>query len=764
MRSEEKDRGRESPEESARMRERRRKIAEERAQNREVRKMSEKEERNLEQEIRKAAESEPVPEALEPERIRERLEEIKKKKRFGKWKQYGLKKYVPAFAAAACICLVAGIGAAGGLPGFMSGMGNGLESGTGSGMDNGAGSMESAVSAGAAGEDESAAEESAAEESGSRTEDSAKNGGAASLPQENRIVYARNYNEIYEYLQRSPSWNSAGGGLYSGATQSGAVPESGNVTNSGSQIPSDQTSSNLGAPGGTDSSSYTDTNIRQEGVEEGDIVKTDGKNLYIMNNMTVEILGIESGILEEKAEIVLDEDAYVAELYVRDDRLLVVYTKSIYEEQTDFFGGYRNNTYSVVYDVSDPSSPQPVGNISQSGSYHTMRVSGDYVYVLTDYSVDSSVYRGNTRSYVPEVQGELMDAGSIIMPPENIGCQYTVITAFSLKDPGERTDSKAVFGNAGICYVSTDSIYVTEQYYSGGAGETSQTSIRRIAYEDGELEGIAQTKIEGILNDSFCIDEYEGSLRLVTTVTQIGTAEEGEDSGSSKEWPEEDSAATEAASDEWKQSNSLYILDEKLQEVSRIEDIAPDEQIYSARFMGDTGYFVTFRQVDPLFSVDLSDPEHPEIIGALKIPGFSEYLHPYGDGLLLGLGMATDDEGITTTGVKLSMFDISDPSDVKETDSLVLEDMYYTDAAYDYRAVYTDAENGLFGFVAYGDDQIYYIFTYEDGQGFQKVFERKMNGGGARGLRVGAIFYLVSANTVESYRMDGYAKIDDIVL
>ncbi len=729
--------------------------------------MSEKRERNPEEildRIRKAAESEPVPESLEPDQIRKRLKTIQKEKRLQR-----LKKYVPAFAAAACICLVAGIGAAGGLPGLMSGMENGSGGNVESSVESGSGSgMESSAESGSGSGAESSPE--------SGTESSTEAGKSASLPEENRLMYARDYDEIYEYLQRAPSWNSAGsvhsngaaqnGAISDGAISNGAIPESGDATDSGSQMQSGQASSDsyAGPSGGEEGLSYTDTNIRQEGVEEGDIVKTDGKNLYIMNNMTVEIVGIDSGILEEKSEIVLDEDAYLAELYVRDDRLLVVYTKSIYEENTAFFGGYRNNTYSVVYDVSDPSSPRPVGSISQSGIYHTMRVSGDYVYVLTDYSVDSSVYRGSTRSYVPEVQGELMDAGSIIMPPENSGSQYTVITAFSLKDPGEKTDSKAVFGNTGLCYVSADSIYVTEQYYSGGAGETDKTSIRRIAYKDGELEGIAQTKIDGVLNDSFCIDEYEGSLRLVATVTQIGTAEAREDSGSSKEWPEEASASTEEAADEWKQSNSLYILDEKLQEVSRIKDIAPDEQIYSARFMGDTGYFVTFRQVDPLFSVDLSDPEHPEIIGALKIPGFSEYLHPYGDGLLLGLGMATDEEGITTTGVKLSMFDISDPSDVKETDSLILEDMYYTDAAYDYKAVYADAENGLFGFAAYGDDQIYYIFTWEEGQGFREVFQRKISGGGARGIRVGDIFYLVSANTVESYRMDGYVKIDDIVL
>ena len=93
-----------------------------------------------------------------------------------------------------------------------------------------------------------------------------------------------------------------------------------------------------------------------------------------------------------------------------------------------------------------------------------------------------------------------------------------------------------------------------------------------------------------------------------------------------------------------------------------IENLAKNERIYSARFMGDTGYFVTFRETDPLFSVDLSDPDNPKIIGTLKIPGFSEYLHPYGDGLLLGIGEEVDEKGVESNQVKLSMFDISDPS------------------------------------------------------------------------------------------------------
>src|SRR5699024_120206 len=118
----------------------------------------------------------------------------------------------------------------------------------------------------------------------------------------------------------------------------------------------------------------------------------------------------------------------------------------------------------------------------------------------------------------------------------------------------------------------------------------------------------------------------------------------------------------------------------------------------------------------------------PDIIGSLKIPGFSEYLHPYGDGRLLGIGMDVDEEMVTTDGVKLSMFDISDPSDVKELSMYILEDTYSTDVAYNYKAVFVDVEKNLFGFMAYGNTPVYHVFSFDEENGFQEVFSREMPG------------------------------------
>jgi len=312
--------------------------------------------------------------------------------------------------------------------------------------------------------------------------------------------------------------------------------------------------------------------------------------------------------------------------------------------------------------------------------------------------------------------------------------------------------------------VSENNIYITEECYGKNDSEKIQTSIRKIAYGNGTLDAVAQTKIDGVLNDSFSIDEYNGYLRIVATVLPntyndriMPIPYKGAEGNAV-----EDSAAADSEAVE---TNALYVLDENLEMTGSIQDLAKEETIHSARFMGDIVYFVTFKQIDPLFSADLSDPAAPKIIGELKIPGFSDYLHPYGEGKLLGIGMSVDEDGMTTEGVKLSMFDISDPVNVKETATFVLENVLSTDAGYNYKAVFADAEKNLFGFAAYGDSIEYKMFSYDEAEGFKEVFSKEIiNYGNIRGLYIEDTFYLVAGNTVESFAMNGFQKIDDIVL
>lgn len=584
------------------------------------------------------------------------------------------------------------------------------------------------------------------------------------------IKTAKNYDEIYEYMSEQQK-------AYQSATEGYVIEDS--MDSGMSAGGADMAKSTDLAAAAEDAvvpesaADYSDTNVREEGVGEPDIVKTDGKRIYIANNQRIQIVGIEKEEMEQLGTIRLGEECYVSEIFVKDDRLIVMYSQTEFKDQGGEYGGYYlQYTVAETFDVGKPEKPKSVGKITQSGNYNSMRVVGDYVYLLSNFYADAYGPRTNRDAYIPSVQGKRVESSDILMPMNPIGNKYTVVSAFSIKDPEKKADNKAIFGSAGMCYVSRSNIYVCESNYGiydamplarqSGAGNqdaggsVTQTCIRKVSYEDGKLEAVGQTAVDGTLNDSFCIDEYEGNLRMVVTVSQISSGNAG-----SLTLPGIQTGEEERQQD----SNSLYILDENLEEVSRIEGLAPDETIYSARFMGDTGYFVTFRQIDPLFSVDLSDPKKPEIIGELKIPGFSEYLHPYGEGLLLGIGMDVDETGTATEGVKLSMFDISDSANVEEMQKYILENTYSTDVSYNYKAAFVDVEKNLIGFSAYGDKMCYYIFSYGE-DGFECLFERELTGysSDVRAMYSGSRLYLVAGNTVESYDIKTFEKIDDIVL
>lgn len=663
------------------------------------------EEKDLKKRIEEQSEEIRIPITLEPVSVMKSVEERARKRRMAYYKKIT--------AAAACCAVVAGVGIAG-AAGLFGSQGDGAEDG-----------------ALATADESSKSENEAAEVTA--------------------IASAKDYDEIYSFIEAENERMNE----YAKTTGMGVTMEA------KSEAVQDTAAGE--ASYGYEGSGYSDTNIREEGVGEGDIVKTDGDRIYVLNNRRIDIVDISGEELQELGEIELNGESYVSEIFVKNDRLIAVYSETESPEETEtgeHVGVYREYTVAETFDISNPAKPKSIGKISQSGNFHTMRVVGDYVYMLSNYYPDMQCGVRDVASYIPSVQGKMMESTDIFLPSQKMGSQYTVITSFSLDDPEEKTDSKAVFGTTGMCYVSGENIYICESDYGYGdsSNDVTSTWIRKISYKDGELRAVGQTKVDGLLNDSFSIDEYKSNLRLVTSVSY------NNDNGVMPiSLFRSDAAAEEETAKE--DSNTLYVLDKNLKELSRIEGLAEDEQVYSARFMGDTGYFVTYKQVDPLFSVDLSNPKNPKILGELKIPGFSEYLHPYGEGKLLGIGMDVDETGTTTNGVKLSMFDISDPKDVEEVHKYVLEGTYSTDVAYNYKAALIDVEKNLIGFTAYGDIQYYYIFSYDE-NGFTEIFKRELTGmsSDVRGIYAGENLYLVAGNTIESYQLDTFEKIDDIVL
>lgn len=480
------------------------------------------------------------------------------------------------------------------------------------------------------------------------------------------------------------------------------------------------------------SGDYSQTNVRQEGVDEGDIVKTDGTYLYVVeeNGYVVDIVSVNGGNMEKCGSVTLEKECTIREIYLDTERKRMVL---ISEQDYMTADGGTVETEALTYDIADVAEPKESGRMSQSGNYNTSRMANGYLYLFSTYYVNSPIVREDPSTYVPLINEKEMERSDICLPQVSQGCMYEVITSIDIANPDEICDSTAIFSKGGQTYVSNQNIYYYETQWEDSDRYT--TTVRKFAYQDGKLEGKAQGSFAGYLNDTFSIDEYQGKLRVVTT--------DGD-------------------------TNAVYVMDENLEITGAIEDLAKDERVYSARFIGDTGYFVTFRETDPLFSVDLSDPENPRIIGELKIPGFSEYLHFYGEDRLLGIGMAADENTGATEGVKLTMFDISDRTDVKEEATYVIEDAYGTDVAYDYKAVLADPQKNLIGFAAYGiRGEDYYLFTYEEETGFVCRLQEEINGnssGGTRGLYIGDTLYVIRGNVIEAYDLANSKKSGDIIL
>lgn len=544
------------------------------------------------------------------------------------------------------------------------------------------------------------------------------------------IQTAKSYDQIYEYLQANQDNQY---GTDTGMLERGVVTESAedsSSTNSASAVDTGVAQNSKSS----ENAVYSETNVRQEGVDEADVVKTDGRYLYTLkdNGRSVAIVDTSNGELQMVISIPVEDDDQAREFYVNDGHLILV--SEFNQEREDGTWTYAStDTRVTTYDITDPEKPKKAGEVTQSGSYTSSRLTDGHLYLFTQYSVDvtSGITSKDKKDYIPYVNQQMLEADDIYLPPFSQAYMYEVVSSVDVAKPGEIQDTKAIFSDGGELYVSNDNIYWYETQWS----DKTETVIKRISYKGGKLKAEASGKVDGYINDSFSIDEYDGYLRVVTTDDE---------------------------------TNGLYILDSNMKEVGSIIGLAEGEQVYSARLLGDTGYFVTYEQTDPLFSVDLSDPKNPKIIGKLKIPGFSEYLHFYGENLLLGIGMDVDEDGFTTNGVKLSMFDISDSSDVKEIQKYTLENVYSAAVMYDYKAVLIDPEKNVIGFAADGNNgENYYVFSYNDTNGFECLMSETVNGNGyqsARGVYVDNTLYVVKGNIIEAYDMADYQKIDDLIL
>lgn len=518
-------------------------------------------------------------------------------------------------------------------------------------------------------------------------------------------------------------------------------------------------------------SDYSKTNTRTEGVDEADIVKTDGKYIYVLKNSydgapEVRIIKTDNGKMKAiTSRISLDKEKGDTSYYYNDMMVegttLVVFADTYKEPKDKRLYGYRanSNTAEVIfYDITNPEKPEFKAKHTQEGSIGNTRMKDGIIYTFS-HTYNFNYYYlmdGNEKvdysKLVPKVDGKKLDIGRIYVPEYSDGESYTVVTSVDVKNPEKIIDKKMIMDSGYDIYVSGENIYFwNTDYFMAG----EKTMLTKYSYKNGIITPQASTSIMGTFNNDYSLDEYNGNLRIVVT--------------KGNEWGRIIPFADEEEDAEDTTENALYILDKDLKVKGKIEGLAKGEHIKSARFMGDMAYFVTFRQTDPLFSVDVSNPESPKVLGYLKIPGFSEYLHQFGNGLLFGLGQDADEKEGGTRGLKLSMFDISNPYDVREiAKTIYSEDKYSSsDAEYDRRAITIDAGKNLVGFeVSFYDEskgksfEKYVVYGFDREKGFyQKFGVNNIEGenfysSDCRGLYIGDYFYIVPANANKVYSFD----------
>ena len=424
--------------------------------------------------------------------------------------------------------------------------------------------------------------------------------------------------------------------------------------------------------------SYSKTNIQVEGVDEADIVKTDGNYIYVATNNNyqsasqnnVYVMKADTQDPRVIAKIPLGNNTYVAGLFLSQDNNKLVVIGSQYQfyayggaarEYIMSYPGVSNvNTFLSVYDVSEKASPVLARNVTLSGSYFSSRMIGNYVYAV----VSQPTYLVNNDVVLPQVYE---NAKAAEIEPTSIYYADTKDTYFTfttflglniMNDAQEPTNMTVMMGGTSTMYVSLNNIYVT---YPTWSEQGQYTSIYRVRVNGSQLAFEAKGNVLGSVLNQYSMDEYNGYFRLATTSWNETTR------------------------------NTVYVLNSNLTTIGKVklENAEVRETIQSVRFMGDKAYVVTFEQKDPFFVLDMSNPEEPKVAGKLEIPGYSSYLHPYDENHVIGLGK----EG---NNVKLSLFDVSDVNNPTEIAKDIVEgDWTDSEALQEPKAFLFDKEKEL---------------------------------------------------------------------
>lgn len=505
--------------------------------------------------------------------------------------------------------------------------------------------------------------------------------------------------------------------MYLNKTMDMAVPEAAPAAEAGA-VEESTTSAQAADGVVSETPDFSETNVQVAGVDEADIVKNDAKYIYLIKGNTVRIVeAYPSTNIKETGKVKFENENFTPqEMFVTADKLVVIGNAwqntsrptpmPLMEKMMPSIwpGPMPSQNLTIVYvvNIADRSAPKVIRTVQYESSYVQSRRIGDKVYLVLNKQNRwyYPMYKeASSTSLIPQVSDSATDngalkpacaCGDIQYFPGFENPDYLIVSVLPINDTSKEITKEVFLGSAENIYMSPSSLYVStgaqepgEMYWSW-----NNTQVYKFAIDNMDIKHTGTVKVPGRILNQFAMDEFDDHFRIATIKDQ--------------DWSKEGDKST----------SRLYVMDKDMNQVGALTDIAPGEQMHSVRFMGDRAFMVTFKQIDPLFVIGLKDPKKPTILGELKVPGYSDYLHPYDENHLIGFGKEVDasidadkvhsDNAVYYTavqGLKVSLFDVTDLKNPKEMSKIVIGDRgTESDILNNHKALMFDKTNGVLAF------------------------------------------------------------------
>jgi uncharacterized secreted protein with C-terminal beta-propeller domain len=532
-------------------------------------------------------------------------------------------------------------------------------------------------------------------------------------------------------------------------------------------------------------SNSSDTNNQVDGVQEGDIIKNDGKYIYV--NTVTGLKIIDSDPTNPKVVATINsipENMSISEIFITGKKLVVIgqnnyfhimnYDKSIAPDAVIMPPRYyEDRTNVLVYNIETIEKPVLEQEYLFDGNYLSGRTIEDKLYLISTKYITYGYDIYNKEGleiplpyYSDALTNTRYDFGydDIKYFPNYIDSRYMYTIGIDLSDKSIKPDVDVYLGGSDNIYVSKDNMYAaiadynydytikqTELY---NPGYTTSTVVYKFNLENGSINVASQSSVPGTLINQFSMDEHEGMFRIATTTGEM-----------------------------WQNTskNNVYILDNNLKIIGKLEGLAPGERIYSTRFAEDRIYMVTFKQVDPLYVIDASNPNNPVVEGMLKIPGYSTYLHIVDENHILGFGYDTEVStwgGTISGGLKLSLFDVTDADKPKEVKTEIIgKSGTYSEILYNHKALMFSLSKGIMAFPVNITGENYknefngaYIYNIDNDNFSLKNKISHMNNLNTYGYEVRRVIYIndyiysFSDNVMQIHSILNNGKVGELII